>query len=116
MICTPVAFNDIDEFVGSCITTKGNIGTWNAILATNGRDCLFIQMGHCAAFADVDAAFVLFLEEDVRRTLVEADSESFNFVLNRNNILTKSRESLATDYLNNPLMRHWLSGIKNDQD
>lgn len=46
---------------------------------------MLVQMRQCAAFADIDAAFVLFLEDDVGRFLVETNSESFNFMLNRTN-------------------------------
>lgn len=66
------------EWYGS-ITSEGDVGTVDTILAQDRLDFFGSEMCQRHSIRHVDSAFVLLLECDVWRFLVEPDAEAFQF-------------------------------------
>eukprot|EP00053_Salpingoeca_punica_P020781 m.212348 g.212348 ORF g.212348 m.212348 type:complete len:417 (+) comp20083_c0_seq1:2736-3986(+) len=76
-----VALDDINKLVLGRVALERNVRIVDAVLGEDGLDEVGVQVrcGHGAG--EVDAAFLLFLQRDIGRLLVQPDAKAFQLIL-----------------------------------
>lgn len=79
-----VAFDNVDELVDSAVLFEVDVSVGNPVLVADGFDGVFVHFGEFEAvsFHDTETALILALDVDLRWSLVESDSETFQLTLN----------------------------------
>ena len=78
-----IAFNDIDKVIHGVVFLELNVAVGNPVLVQDSTNGVVRHLGHLAAvrLRNVNSTTILSLESDLRRLLVQADSETFQFTL-----------------------------------
>lgn len=97
-VASALGFEDIDQVVNGGVTPDGNVGRIDTVLVHDGFDLVVINVCQRDGAGDVQATFVFFLEDNIGRFLVDADSEAFQLGLD------------------DSLVRQRLVDIENDED
>jgi hypothetical protein len=91
-------FKHINHVIDAGIASDSDISRGDAILIHNCFDLVMVDVGQRDSACDVEAPFVLLLEDDIGRLLVDANAEPFQFLLD------------------DSFIREWLVDVKDDED
>lgn len=78
---TRLTLDDVDELVDRRVATDVDVCVGHAVLAQDGLDLVGRDLGERDRVGDRDSSLLLLLDRDVGRSLVQADAEAFQFVL-----------------------------------
>lgn len=77
-----LCLDDIDEIINGGIASNSNIGRVDTVLAHDGLDLVVVDVRKGLSTRDVQATLVLLPEGDIRRRLVDTDTEALQFSFN----------------------------------
>lgn len=73
--------DSLDKFFNSGVLSERNICRVHSILGEDSSDLVIVQFGQRNSVCDIDSTFFFPLDNDVWWSLVQSDTESFQFVL-----------------------------------